>query len=323
MGAEYPHVFHLKLTICYLFSMLTQLKFYVTQILFGDPELHRGTRIFNYIFFALILVSILGLILESLPDLEVKYAKYFYVLEVFVITIFTIEYVLRIWAYPGDQKIESDRLQKSAKYSHSYILSFHGLVDFLATAPFYLQAFFPGLDLRFLRAIRMLRILKFSHHNTALQDLFTAVYEERHSIFSASYILSITILITSCFAYFAESLAQPEKFGSIPDAMWWSIITLTTVGYGDVSPVTPLGKVIGVITAFAGVCTVAVLTGIVAASFTNQLARKKAVFESRVLEIIGRGGEEFEFEALRQSLNLSRQHSKDIVDRLVNVNHER
>lgn len=323
MGAEYPHFFYLKSTILSIFSMLIQLKLYIGQILFGDPESHRGTKIFNYIFFTLILASILGLILESVPDLEVAYSKYFYALELFVVTFFTIEYVLRIWVYPGGQKIESDRLQKSAKYSHSYILSFHGLIDFLATAPFYFQAFFPGLDLRFLRAIRMLRILKFSHHNTALQDLFSAVYEERHSIVSASYILSIAILLTSCFAYFAEASAQPDKFGSIPDAMWWSIITLTTVGYGDVSPVTPFGKVIGVLTAFAGVCTVAVLTGIVAASFTNQLARKKAVFESRVLEIIGRGGGDLEFEALRQSLNLSRQHAADIVDRLVSFNHER
>jgi voltage-gated potassium channel len=303
--------------------MPTQFKFYVRQVLFGDPELHRGTRIFNYFFFSLILASILGLILESVPDFEMRYAKYFQALEFVVVIIFTVEYLLRIWVYPGRQNIESDRSQKGARYSHSYILTFHGLIDLLATAPFYLQTFFPGLDLRFLRAIRMLRVLKFSHHNTALEDLFTAVYEERHSIFSAGYILSIAILITSCFAYFAESLAQPDKFGSIPDAMWWSVITLTTVGYGDVSPVTPFGKVIGVITAFAGVCTVAVLTGIVAASFTNQLARKKAIFESRVLEIISRGGEEFEFEALRQSLNLSRHHASDIVDKLVSLNRER
>jgi voltage-gated potassium channel len=175
---------------------------------------------------------------------------------------------------------------------------------------------FPGLDLRFLRAIRMLRVLKLSRYNSALEDLYLAVYDERNSIVSAVYILSIAILITSCFAYYAEAGVQPEKFGSIPDAMWWSIITLTTVGYGDVSPITPLGKFVGVFTAFAGVCTVAVLTGIVATSFTNQLARKKVLFESQARQTINAGGGETELDNLRKELNLTPQHADALIQKI-------
>lgn len=296
--------------------MTISLKQKTHAILFGEPSNSKAARLFNYIFVFSIFISILVLILESVADIAARYSTELQFAEFFFTVLFTGEYFLRAWSYGVTPLASSVGNTKVKQGGPHYIFSFHGIVDFLATAPFYFQMIFPGLDLRFLRVIRMLRVLKLSHYNSALEDLYMAFYDERNSIVSALYILAIAILITSCCAYYAEAGVQPEKFGSIPDAIWWSIITLTTVGYGDVSPITPLGKVIGVFTAFAGVCTVAVLTGIVAASFANQLARKKVLFESHAREVINAGGGEIELENLRKELNLTPQHADASIEKI-------
>lgn len=296
--------------------MTISLKQKTNAILFGDPSASKAARLFNYIFIFSIVISISVLILESISDIAAQYSAELRFAEVLFTALFTTEYLLRAWSYTATPPAGTTGDAKTKRTEPHYIFSFHGIVDFLATAPFYFQMIFPGLDLRFLRAVRMLRVLKLSHYNSALEDLYLAFYDERNSIFSAVYILAIAILITSCFAYYAESGAQPEKFGSIPDAMWWSIITLTTVGYGDVSPITPFGKVIGVFTAFAGVCTIAILTGIVATSFTNQLARKRVLFESHAREVIKSGGGKSELENLRKGLNLTPQHANALIEKI-------
>jgi voltage-gated potassium channel len=182
-------------------------------------------------------------------------------------------------------------------------------VDFLATAPFYLQWLFPGLDMRVLRTLRLIRVLKLSHYSSAIEDLFSAIRSEARAFYATLYILLIAILLSSSLMYFAETEHQPEKFASIPDAMYWAIITLTTVGYGDVSPVTWIGKIISVITAFLGVCTVAMLTGIVASAFSNQLARRKVIFETELREAMADGElseqEQRQLESLKLEFNLS------------------
>ena len=296
--------------------MTISLKQKTNAILFGDPSASKAARLFNYVFFSSIVISISVLILESVVDIAAQYSTELRFAEFFFTALFTMEYLLRAWSYTATPPAGATGDGGIERTGPHYILSFHGIVDFLATAPFYFQIIFPGLDLRFLRAVRMLRVLKLSHYNSALEDLYLAIYDERNSIVSAAYILAIAILITSCFAYYAEAGVQPEKFGSIPDAMWWSIITLTTVGYGDVSPITPFGKVIGVFTAFAGVCTVAVLTGIVATSFTNQLARKKVLFESHAREVIKSGGGKSELESFRKTLNLTPQHADALIQKI-------
>jgi voltage-gated potassium channel len=168
-----------------------------------------------------------------------------------------------------------------------------------------------------LRAARLLRILKISHYNTALQDLALAIYDERKSFVSAIYIFTVTLLITSSLIFFAENSKQPEDFRSIPDAIWWSLITLTTVGYGDVSPITPVGKIIGAITALLGVCTVALLTGIVGNAFSAQLSRKRSEFRSEVIKALQDGvitDSEHEYlDKLRDEFNMSKQHARSIL----------
>lgn len=262
----------------------------------------------------MIVVAVLAVCLESVPELGLAYARQFAAIELVTIAFFSIEYLLRIWSAPAASGASAFIARRR------YIFSFYGLIDLLSILPFYLAVLIPGLDLRFLRIIRILRILKVSHYNSALEDLFRAVHDERKSFISAAYILLTVLLISSSLAYYAEHEAQPDDFRSIPHAIWWSVITLTTVGYGDVAPVTLLGKIIGVFTALGGVCTVALLTGIVANSFAAQTSRKRAIFEAAVLKALQDGeitaAETSALHRLRDQFNMTPEHAQAIFDRL-------
>ena len=133
-----------------------------------------------------------------------------------------------------------------------YIFSFTGIIDLMAILPSILPLLLGGVDLRWLRILRLMRLLKFSHYSSALEDLFSAVQHEWRSFAATLYLLILAILISSSLIYVFEQNIQPEHFGSIPDAMWWTVVTLTTVGYGDIVPMTVAGKLVATLTALMG-----------------------------------------------------------------------
>ena len=173
------------------------------------------------------------------------------------------------------------------------------------------------MDLRILRTLRLLRILKLSTYNSALSDLIEAIREERRSFIAAGYIFVVMFIIASSLIYFAEHQNHPTHFNSIPDSMYWALITLTTVGYGDVTPVTGLGKLISVISAMGGVIVVALLTGIIASSFSLQMERRKSEFEDEIREALKDGIlDEFEvkhIENLRKHFGISKRKTESLI----------
>lgn len=253
-----------------------QLQLRTMQVLNQADEGDVVSRICDAVITLLVILNVIAITLESYQPIYDAYGPAFDLFEVFSIGFFTIEYLLRVWS-------------NAARTPHApwegrlkYILSFHGLVDLIATLPFYLQTILTGVDMRILRMVRLVRLLKLSHYSSALQDLFDAIRAERRSFGATLYLLAIALTLSSALMYYAEGSAQPDKLHSIPHAMYWSLITLTTVGFGDISPITPIGKVIAMITALIGVSTVAILTGIVASSFANQVARRKAIYEKEL-----------------------------------------
>ena len=261
----------------------------------------------------LIFLNLVAVCLESVESIYSVYKTQLLVFEIISVAIFTVEYILRIWSAPERTDLkEITPLRKRL----AYITSFTGLVDAIAIIPSLLQ--FLGFDLRWLRVLRMVRLLKISHYSSALEDLASAIFAERRAFGASLYILAIATFLSSALIYIAEHDVQPENFSSIPGTMWWSIITLTTVGYGDVSPVTGLGKVVGAITALMGVCTVALLTGVVASAFSNQLARRKAIFEAEIGEALADGiiteEENEKIENLREQFNLTEEHALAIIE---------
>ena len=252
------------------------LKHRLLHILEGDPAAGKPGRFVQSALIALVIANIVSIILESVHHLHTDYLAYFHGFEVFSIVVFTIEYLARFWT--ASEKHEDQPWLARRKYA----LSFFGLIDLISILPFYLQFFVPGTDLRILRVVRLLRTFKLSHFNSAIEDLFSALYHARASVYSTIYLFLIALLLTSTAMYHVEHELQPDKFGSIPAAMYWSVISLTTVGYGDVTPVSSLGKFISAITAFLGVSSVAMLTGVVASAFANQVERRKVLLEAEL-----------------------------------------
>jgi voltage-gated potassium channel len=230
----------------------------------------------------LVFINIVAVIIESVESVYQAHRLAFDLIEYVSVIVFGAEYLLRLWAYAENEQAGPTVVKRRWRYATSLF----GLVDLIAVVPTILSIFMPGIDLRSLRAIRLLRILKFTHYSYALQDLGRSLYEERRAFTASFYVLGVVIIMASTLLYLAEHQAQPDKFGSIPDAMWWAIITLTTVGYGDVSPITPMGKVLGGMVAIMGVCTVALITGILASSFAVQMQRRKAEFEAHIEEAL-------------------------------------
>ena len=286
-----------------------------SQLLSKGNVADKPSQYVDMILFILIVLNIAAVCLESVKHIGNEYKVAFNAFEFFSVVIFSIEYVLRVWSAPARNDLgNSTNIIKRMKY----IFSFTGLIDFLAIIPSILPYFFGGLDLRWLRVLRLLRLLKISNYSSALEDFFSAIKADWRSFSAALYLMVIALFLSSALMYIAEHDSQPEKFSSIPETMWWGLITLTTVGYGDVSPVTPLGKIIGAFTAIMGVCTVALLTGIVASAFANQRAHKAAILEAEINQALSDGvisdDEAQKIEKLRKELNLSPEHSKSLVD---------
>jgi len=264
--------------------MITGLQRSLMEILDGSPK-HTLSRYVEWLITTVVLVNCSAVILDSVPEVHAEFKEFFHELEFWSVMFFTAEYVLRVWSLGVRFSPEEGGAWKGRR---GYIFSAFGLIDFFATMPHYMHMFFPYLDLRILRVLRLLRILKLSKYNTALQDLFHAVYSERQAFGSAVFLLTIATIVSASLMHFAEGHEQPEFFGTIPHSIYWSIITITS-GYGNVEPMTKAGEAIALITGFLGVCMAAIMTGIVASAFSNQVARKKAAFEAQLREIFSDG----------------------------------
>ena len=265
------------------------------EILDGSPE-HKSSRYVELLITVVVLVNCSAVILDSVPEIHAQYKHFFHELEFWSVMFFTVEYVLRVWSLGAKYAAGEGGAWKGRR---QYMFSPFGLVDFFATMPHYLHMFFPSLDLRILRVLRLLRILKLSKYNTALQDLFHAVNSERRAFGSAAFLLLIATIVSASLMHFAEGHEQPEFFGSIPHSIYWAIVTITA-GYGNVEPVTKAGEIIALLTGFLGVCMAAIMTGIVASAFSNQLSRKKAAYQSQLRQVLADGVvSDSEREALR------------------------
>ena len=262
----------------------------------------------------LIVANVIAVTLETVDEIYQAYAPAFTLFEIISVIIFTIEYLLRIWVSASNN---ASRFDVPFRRRLSYMLSPSGMIDLLAILPAFLP-FFTSVDLRWLRILRLLRMFKISHYSSALEDFFSAIYHERTAFAGALYLFCVTLFLSSALMYLVEHSAQPEVFSSIPETLWWSLITLTTVGYGDVAPITAIGKVIGGITAFMGVCVVALMTGIVASAFSSQVSRRQDLLEAEIMNALDDGvitEDELEkITELQNQLNLEDHHLKAILE---------
>jgi voltage-gated potassium channel len=217
-------------------------------------------RAFDMFIQALIIISLITFSLETLPNLSAEFRSYLKIIETVSVVIFTIEYVIRIIV--ADNK-------------PAFIFSFFGIIDLVAIIPFYLST---GIDLRGVRAFRLLRlfrVLKLARYSKAVRRFHRAVLIVKEEIVLFLSMSAILIFLTSTGIYFFESQAQPDKFASVFHSMWWAIATLTTVGYGDIYPITVGGKIFTGLILLIGLGIVAVPAGMFASALTKAREKEK------------------------------------------------
>lgn len=270
------------------------------------------SRVINIVIITTIIVTIISIILESVPELEQQFSPIFYTIEGFSLLIFTVEYLLRVWSSP-DSKAFYGRRPLKARIR--YVFTPMALIDLLAILPGILSLF--SVDLRFLRVIRLLRIFKLTRYSSTMNTLLTVIRRESRSFFSVIFVLIIILIIASSGIYLIERDAQPEVFSSIPQSMWWTIVTLSTVGYGDAIPITPMGKVFGGVIMIVGIGIVALPAGILASAFSEQLHKNKKGYRSAVKAALQDGvitPEEYtSLKKLQEKYDLDPEEASDII----------
>ena len=276
-----------------------------------------ASRTVDIALIALIALSVIAVILESVPSIEIRFDSQLYWFEVFTVGVFSVEYVLRLWcavenpAYAG---------MSAARARLRYAFSFHAIIDLLAILPFYLLTFglVTSVDMRFLRAFRLLRVLKLTRYSSALNMLVVTINDNARALAASFLILLTVMLLAASGMYYFEREAQPHAFGSIPAAMWWAFSTLTTVGYGDVTPITNGGKVFGAMITVVGIGMVALPTSILASGYGQQLKLSASRYRNEADKALDDGylseTEKRDLESLRLDLGLGKHAASQILD---------
>ena len=281
------------------------------------PSEYGGSlhTIFDTFIVIWVIVSVLAVILESVQGIHYLLNLEFIVLDAIAVSIFTLEYCLRMYCCveePGYKRAVSGRL-KMAKSTSS-------IIDILAIAPFFLEVFLYHLiDLRFMRIFRLLRLLKLSRYTGATQSLSKVIAREWPVMAASTFIMLLLVVMTASLGFLFEHEAQPDKFENIPQAIYWAVITLASVGYGDISPVTPAGRAMTIVLSLIGIGIVAIPAAILSSAFTDQLKRDRESLVNTIYEMLADGHlDEKEIEYIRtesKRLHLSDEEIRLLIDK--------
>ncbi len=244
----------------------------VFEIVDKADEGDLASRVFDGVIMAFILLSLVSIVLESFSGIASRYSLYFKIFDWISVTVFAVEYGLRVWTadllYPGEKHPR-----------RKYVLSFMAIIDLLSFLPFFVP--YLGLDLRFLRLLRLLRlfrILKLGRYVEALAVMLRVIRESASQLVISVVLCLFVMLFSAIIMYTVEHPVQPQQFPNVISSLWWAMCTLTTVGYGDVYPITAVGRFLASIISLVGIGIIAIPTGIIAAGFTaviNERAREK------------------------------------------------
>jgi len=226
---------------------------------------------FRTFIYSLIILNVISVITESVAQIYLAWQPFFDGFELLSVIVFSIEYLLRLWVCTVDPRYARPVIGRFI-----FALTPLAIVDLVAVLPFYLPMII-GADLRFvriLRLFRMLRILKLGRYSRSLQTLTNVLRSKRGELGITMFAIFVLLILASCLMFYAENEAQPDVFPNIPAAMWWGVVTLTTVGYGDIYPITVLGKLIAAVMAILGIGLFALPAGILGAGFIEEMNRQ-------------------------------------------------
>ena len=274
------------------------------------------SRAIDLILMSLIAGNAVAIVLESVVSIAKAYHDLFWAFEKVSAAAFSAELLLRIWAASENPSYKGGPWRKRLRYLASPM----ALVDLVAVLPFYLATFF-SVDLRILRILRLLRIVKLTRYSTAFGRIVEVFQLQRNALMTSLFLMGIAVVVSAGILYAVESHAQPDAFGSIPAAMWWAICTLTTVGYGDVTPVTALGKTVTAGISVIGIGLVALPTSIFTAGFAKAMARSEHALEENarnaMADGIFDGDEALAYEQLAESLHVEPSTAREVIEMVI------
>ena len=223
---------------------------------------------FDIFIYVLIIANIIAMVLESHNFIQVQFSKFFYYFELISILIFSFEYIYRIVISYKESKWGGVK---------NYVFSFFGFIDLISILPFYIKQFvlLDGRFFRILRLFRLTRVFKLGRESKSLRLFIKALSAVKSELMFTLFLSILTILFSASAIYFLENKAQPEVFSSITASVWWATISLATVGYGDIVPITIWGKIFASIISLVGIGIVAIPTGIISASFVEEIINSK------------------------------------------------
>ena len=245
------------------------LKQKVYHILEPGDKAPLSSQIVIIFIMVLIVLNVIAIILDTVESYNSAYHEFFKAFNFFSVMVFTIEYLLRVWSCTEDKRYK-DPIRGRIKFIFSPLT----LIDLIAILPFYIPMF-THVDLRFLRALRLFRIFKMTRYSSRFQIFMDVLRDKKEEIFISLMMVLLLLIISASLMYYLENKVQPEDFSSIPKSMWWAVITLSTVGYGEVVPITPAGRVLAGIVSVLGISLFAIPAGIIASGFIQEFQKRR------------------------------------------------
>jgi voltage-gated potassium channel len=251
------------------------MKSVIFWLLESSERKHFAQRFVNSLIIGLIVLNSFAVALATVESYKVIYGDIFDIFETISVVIFTLEYILRLWVCTEkEEKIYKHPMTGRLRY----ILTPFAIIDLVAILPYFLGAFVE-IDLRFMRAFRLIRIFRFASSSNTLQALGNVFKKESRTLLAALLVMIIVLFTSSTIMYYLEKDIQPDKFGSIPEAMWWGVAALTTVGFGDSVPISVQGKFFAGLIMILGIVIYALPAGVFASAFVREL-RSKSFFDT-------------------------------------------
>jgi len=270
-------------------------------------------RFVDLFLISLISLNVVAVIFESMPEVYAEYGPWFDIFEVFSVAVFTVEYALRVWSAVESR---NPRYKSPVKGRIRFMLSPLALIDLIVLVPFFISSLI-GVDLRMLRALRLLRAFRLTRYANSMNLLLQVLRDEGPVISAALFVLLMMITVAASITYLAEHNAQPEAFASIPHALWWAVVTMTTIGYGDVVPHTLIGRLCASVIGIISVGMVALPAGILASGFNEALHQRRRKYEQLIDDVLEDGvidsNEHIQLRHLQEELGLSQHEAAAIL----------
>lgn len=293
----------------------------VYHMLGGEGHSDTRVKVVDWFLIAMIVLNVVAVVMESIEHLSIAHGPMFHAFDLFSVAVFSIEYLLRLWTAV---EIPNPRFQHPLWGRLRWTTSPMAIIDLLAVLPFYL-GIVVQMDLRAIRVLRVLRLLKLTRYSLAMSVMLSVVRQESRAISAVMFVMCVVTIFSSSLMYLFEHRAQPHVFNDIPTTMWWSVVTLTTLGYGDMVPITPMGRILGGLTAVLGVGMIALPAGVLASGFSEQLRIRREEYREAVERALEDGDltrqEKRLLDRTRRKLNLTEEEASLILEDAVKHPH--